>query len=36
LIVMQNLVSAGDGAARGVARGHRPSAVPDPPLRPTH
>ena len=36
LIVMRNLVSADDGAARGAARGHRPSAVPDPSLRPTH
>ena len=36
LTVMRNLVSAGDGAARGAAQGHRPSAVPDPSLRPTH
>ena len=36
LIVMRNLISAGGGAARGAARVYRPSAVPDPSLRPTH
>jgi hypothetical protein len=36
LIVVRNLVSAGDGAARGAAQGYRPSAVPDPSPRPTH